>query len=173
MSSQETKPSTTTTMQIGPALAGWLLPGLGQMILGHKKRGVILFLAVYGLFFSGLMVGGIDVIDPLQGRLWFIGQCFVGPPAPALGYTHVEWLRGEVDGKPVYIIPDPPEEGQAPPKFTKSVGRVHELGQLYCTMAGMLNLLVILDALYRPHRKRSDRADPNGGRLVQRVGTTP
>jgi hypothetical protein len=44
----------------------------------------------------------------------------------------------------------PANPGERPPN-SKSVGRVNELGTLFCTIAGMLNLICIIDALFR-HR---------------------
>lgn len=44
----------------------------------------------------------------------------------------------------------PARPGERPPN-SKSVGRVNELGTLFCTIAGMLNLICIIDALFR-HR---------------------
>ena len=44
----------------------------------------------------------------------------------------------------------PAKPGENPPN-SKSVGRVNELGTLFCTIAGMLNLICIIDALFR-HR---------------------
>jgi hypothetical protein len=46
--------------------------------------------------------------------------------------------------------------GERPPN-SKSVGRVNELGTLFCTITGMLNLICIIDALFRA------RAEPVPG----------
>ncbi len=40
----------------------------------------------------------------------------------------------------------PARTGELPPN-SKSLGRMNELGTLFCTIAGMLNLIVIIDAL--------------------------
>ena len=39
------------------------------------------------------------------------------------------------------------------PPNTKSLGRVNELGTLFCTLAGMLNLIAIIDASTRRGRR--------------------
>ena len=45
------------------AVAGWLIPGLGHWLLGMRKRGVILCIAITSLWLSGIAIGGIGVID--------------------------------------------------------------------------------------------------------------
>lgn len=177
MSSPTPQSAPAPAWQIGPAIAAWILPGLGHWILGDKKRGVILLIAVYSLFVSGLLIGGIDVIDPQDkvGKLplWYMGQCLVGPPAPILGNVHEGRMKKrQYNGRTLYIAPDPPGVGEEDPGYIKSIGRVHELGQLYCTMAGMLNLLIILDVLTRPSTRqaRTRSTDTNGGKLITREG---
>lgn len=48
--------------------------------------------------------------------------------------------------------------GQGPPN-TKSIGRMNELGMLSATIAGMLNFIIILDALFPV--ARTDRRKPS------------
>lgn len=40
------------------------------------------------------------------------------------------------------------------PPYTRAIGRLAEIGTLMCTLAGMLNLIAIIDCLW--HRSRSD-----------------
>jgi hypothetical protein len=47
-----------------------------------------------------------------------------------------------------------------------SIGRVNELGTLYCAMAGLLNLLAIVDVIYRP--KPLARTPTARGKVVRR-----
>jgi hypothetical protein len=48
--------------------------------------------------------------------------------------------------------PSPAGPGQLPPN-SKSLGRMNELGTLFSTIAGMLNLIVIIDASMHGRRR--------------------
>ncbi|QKK09905.1 MAG: hypothetical protein HND58_18275 [Planctomycetota bacterium] len=122
-----------------------------------------------GLFLGGLLIGGVDVVDSRQDRLWFLGQALVGPVAFGTDYVHQNVLRGidpatmqrrsplpgEVKDAEGHWVPGP--AGSSPP-FSKSLGKMNEIGTLYCTIAGMLNLIVIIDAAF-----------PSAGRVRRRA----
>jgi len=55
-----------------------VLPGLGHLYLGQARRAAYAAAAVLGLFFGGLLIGGIDVVDAREDKWWFVGQAFVG-----------------------------------------------------------------------------------------------
>lgn len=147
------------------------LPGLGHVALGQTTRGIVIAAGVLGLFFSGLFIGGIDVVDSRDSRLWFLGQAAVGPVAFITDRVHqsrfkiVEDARlrsawpmeaREPDGSARLL--DPANPNDRPPKV-KSLAKVHELGTLFTTLAGFLNVIVVLDALLPPlHRLRGGRA---------------
>ncbi|QNN23020.1 hypothetical protein HED60_12325 [Planctomycetales bacterium ZRK34] len=123
------------------AAAAWVVPGLGHVLIGEHRRGVIVGVTLLSLFIGGLLVGGVDVIDRRQDTLWFAGQALIGPLALVVDQVHSYF---DADGSPA-----PPQAGQPMPAYEVSVGRVNELGTLYCTLAGVLNLLVILDVIGR------------------------
>ena len=138
--------------------AGWLLPGLGYWLLGLRSRAVVAGATILLLFVAGLFVGGVRVVDlpgyreggqrailpdgswiltgrPVAAILekpWFLGQILVGPVSLAAGYG------GTVAA--ANLIP-------------KSTAHVQEFGTLYTAVAGMLNLLVLLDAGRRSSAK--------------------
>lgn len=123
-------------------LAGWALPGAGHYLLGQRKRGLIIGVAIMGLWIVGLLVGGVDVITheatgARPGRLgrlnyWFLGQMLVGPSL-IVDRIHQVLDRG-----------GPPRPG-AGARYEPAIGRMGEQGTLFTTMAGMMNLLVLLD----------------------------
>jgi hypothetical protein len=162
---QSPAPTTdSTALHVGPAVAGWLVPGLGHVWLGQRKRGLILLAGIYGLFMLGLLIGGIDVVDYQEDTLWFAGQACAGPPALIVGYIHQQW-KVKHAGWRYPLPPDPPSQGHRPP-YEVSIGRVNELGTLYCAMAGLLNLLAIVDVIYRP--KPLARTPTARGKVVRR-----
>src|SRR5690606_31399650 len=62
-------------------LVAAVLPGAGHVYLGEVRRGILAAVGVLGLFFGGMLLGGIDVIDSREDRLWFFVQALVGPVA--------------------------------------------------------------------------------------------
>jgi hypothetical protein len=189
------KTDSTSEPRFLALLAAALFPGLGHFISGERARGGLVALGVLGLFFGGMFVGGIDVIDSKENRVWFIGQALVGPLAFGVDWVHQEHFKGydpsvrgivnaadlarmsrrsaypdekrvieEIStnqGKfrvPVFVKAEP---GSAPNR--SSVGKVNELGTLFATLAGMLNLIAVIDAGF-PGRPRPDRkSDENEG----------
>ncbi len=148
---------------VGAILAA-VLPGAGHWFQGERRRAVLLGAGILGLFFGGLLIGGIDVVDSRRDRLWFLGQALVGPVALATDYAHQHWLKGtdpqtgEVRSPLPNEIRDPsgalvPAPADARPPLSKSLAKMNEIGTLYCTVAGMLNLIVIIDAAF-PSRRR-------------------
>jgi len=135
-----------------------LLPGLGHFYQGHRLRAAYVALGVLGLFFGGILIGGIDSVDSREDRIWFLGQALVGPIA--FGADHLHQTRFKVldqitnqprsadpgearDPRTARPYADP--TGNGPPNI-KSLAKVNELGTLFSTIAGMLNLIVIIDA---------------------------
>jgi TM2 domain-containing membrane protein YozV len=148
------------------ALLAIVLPGLGHFYLGENRRGMYVALGVLGLFFGGMLIGGIDVVDRQEDSIWFLGEALVGPVAFGVDWVHqneFKVLDGQVRRSaqpgerrdPATGAPVPAGPGQGPPNI-KSLGRVNELGTLYCTIAGMLNLICIIDAAFRPSRRGGD-----------------
>lgn len=166
---------TATTGQQDPpaldpvgAILAFAFPGAGHWYQGEHRRAVLLAIGILGLFFGGLLIGGIDVVDSRHDRLWFVGQVLVGPVALGTDYLHQHRFKGidpatqaarsplpnEVKGPDGGLRPGP--AGSSPP-ISKSLGKMNEIGTLYCTIAGMLNLIVIIDAAF-PSRRRGGSA---------------
>ena len=125
------------------ALAGWLVPGSGYWLLGHRKRAIVIGVCVIILFALGILVAGIAVVEApsvsgpgnVVGRIlqkpWFLGQVMTGP----MGLISAWIGQGVADDYPV------------------AKSRLGEIGTLYTAVAGMLNLLAIIDASYRASDK--------------------
>lgn len=104
-------------------LAGWLVPGGGYVVLREYKRGLIIFVAIVLTFCVGLYVGSIGVVDPVGAKLWYLAQILSSPAVAVVGHVTA------VGEYPVY-------------------GRPNEIGQIYTSIAGLLNLLCIVNAVY-------------------------
>jgi TM2 domain-containing membrane protein YozV len=111
----------------GPAVAlGWLIPGAGHLLLKKTGRGVLLLLAVTGMFLCGLMMRGA-MFHPQSGDLLTTlinTGGFVGDICSGLLYLLSVALN--------YNQPD-------------MAGAVHDYGTKFLVAAGLLNLLALVD----------------------------
>jgi TM2 domain-containing membrane protein YozV len=111
-----------------PAVAlGWLIPGAGHLLLKKTGRGVLLLLAVTGMFVCGLMMRGA-MFQPQTGDLLTTlinTGGFIGDVCSGLLYLLSVWLG--------YSQPD-------------MAGHVHDYGTKFLVAAGLLNILAMVDA---------------------------
>lgn len=106
----------------------WLVPGAGHYILNEKRRATVILVAITLTFLVGLYVGSIGVIDPVNAKPWYAAQVMNSPLVIILGRI------GAAGQYPVY-------------------GRAGEIGQIYTSVAGLLNLLCIVNAIYVAHQR--------------------
>ncbi len=136
------------------AVATWLLPGLGHLLLGQRARGWIIGVTILCLWGGGLALGGVSVIDWSRQRAWFLGQMLIAPSIA------VAWQHDRLKAR--YLLtrgPQPAREGEPEPAFEPAYGRMAEMGTLYTALAGMLNLLAMIDVIYRDPRPK-DKSKP-------------
>lgn len=131
------------------ALCGWLCPGAGYLLIGQRVRALVVGLTILAMFFAGLVIGGMKVVaepdwnhkggvpDAVFQTPWFIPQVLAGPVT--IIYARIGWSGG-MDKSP----------------YKLSHSRSNEIGTLYTAVAGMLNLLAIIDATYRAGRAREE-----------------
>ena len=103
----------------------WLIPGAGHWYMGHRGRAVAICLGISAAFLLGVVLGGIEVIDPrgdFFAKIRFCAQAMCGLPA----------LAGAL---------------MQNPNIPMGVGRAVDLAQVYTGVAGLLNLLCIMDIL--------------------------
>jgi hypothetical protein len=139
------------------ALAGWLLPGLGYWLIGQRTRGLVIGITVIALYVAGPLMGGVRVIEvpgydangapianyslfnEIRSKPWSITQVMVGPLGIASGAASV-WAAH-------------PADGQTVARGARVHGRLYEIATLYTAVAGLLNLLAILDSSGRAGRE--------------------
>ena len=138
------------------AFLAWLVPGLGHWYQRRYFKAIVFGSSVIGLYITGLWVGrGMVVywtwINPLRDsenfRLSFIFQSFVG------GFTFPGMLQGLL----LYFDIPPVLHGwmAAPPQdvvngLHPKIGKLVEIGTIYTAVAGLLNMLAIMDAYGGP-----------------------
>ena len=119
-------------------LLAWLIPGGGHWMLGMRDRALIIFFAVTSTFILGLALGSIEVIDPQHSKAWFFAQILTGLPT-----IIVTFLQNNSVG----VLQTLDAQGHA------IFGRGVDLAQVYTGIAGLLNLLCVVDALFRAQIK--------------------
>ena len=115
------------------AVAAWLVPGAGHVMAQEFRKAAIFFVVLVGMFAIGLGFGGefypLDWSDPLV-FLGALAEWAVGAPRIVAGV--LGGGKGEV------------------------VAATYEYGNTFLIVAGLMNALVVLDALdlARGTRKR-------------------
>jgi len=164
-------------------LAAAVFPGGGHLVLGQPRRALFAAVGVFGLFFLGLLIGGIDAIDSKEDRIWFYGQALVGPPTFIADTIHQRFFKGDdfdtkllrsglpnehrvADGSR-HVWEELSDEqiaaGMGPPNIP-GLGRLNEIAMLSIVLAGMLNLIIFLDALMpNPTHARANQSSPKPG----------
>ncbi|HYO09758.1 MAG TPA: DUF6677 family protein [Tepidisphaeraceae bacterium] len=125
------------------ALAGWLVPGGGYWLIGQRTRAYTVGVTILAVFVLGILISGIRVVQApdisgpgslpqrVLAKPWFIGQVLAGPVGIGAAIISDYLAQSDAYG---------PVEAKA---------RLAEIGTLYTAVAGMLNLLTIIDAAHR------------------------
>ena len=103
-------------------LLGWIVPGFGQLYVGRPGKAAWFFLWVVGAFALGLYLTGFAGVHREREGLWLLAQALCGGPTAAA----LPWTQD--------IVP-----------LTRLAS--YDVGLLYTGVAGLLNAIVISDAL--------------------------
>ncbi|MFT5830517.1 MAG: TM2 domain-containing membrane protein YozV [Bacteroidia bacterium] len=111
------------SVSVPPALAvgaAWFFPGLGHFLQGRKKRALMVAGLLLGLFFLGTYFAEGTNLSRERHFYYWAGQFFLGLPA---------MVTELVSGRPAVT------------------GRIEfmDVGLLFASMAGLLNVLAMLD----------------------------
>ena len=109
-------------------LLAWLVPGAGHFVLRQQKRSMIIFATIVLTFCIGIYIGSIGVIDLYGSTPWYV-------------------VGAQVMNTPMVLVLGRLTAGEAYPVF----GWPNEIGQIYTSTAGLLNLLCIVNAVYMAH----------------------
>lgn len=166
------------------AVTAWLLPGAGYWLLGQRARALVVGISIVALFVAGLLIGGVRVVevpgygdhgmklvvgpgdhtveadpvspgvdgpwvmfvhplDEIRNKPWYIAQILAGPIDLIASWGSIMASKVNAEGYPLGY---------------RSHARTNELGVLYTAVAGMLNLLAIIDAASRAGQQSQDGA---------------
>lgn len=129
---------------VNPALAAglsWLVPGLGHVRAGQKDKGLLMGGAVLLVFALGLLFSQGHGCDRSVASVWWMGQnlCGLGTLFSALVTAPMQMLGP--DGFPP----------------------LYDVGLVLCTVAGLMNLVVMVDAYTVAERSAFAAAAPPAG----------
>ena len=128
------------------AILGWIVPGAGHWKVGENARGMLVLLGVGGLFLLGVLVGGVDCVDRREDGMWFIAQAGAGGFAFATDGLNTMFLKS---GRVGELLPLAVQSGTVMVSSFKGAGPSNEIGTVLCGLAGMMNVIAVLDVLYR------------------------
>jgi len=122
-------------------MLAWVLPGLGHWVIGERARGLIFFVVMTVTFWGGIAVGGVrSTVTPKGNGAWIAAQLCMGPQALAALYmSHQQVEKARTLGKDAYKAPWPSST----------------IAVVYAGVAGLLNLLVIIDTLARAEARQA------------------
>ena len=110
---------------------GWLLPGAGHVLVGVPRKTMVFLVALVGMTWLGLAFGGRLFPFQLSEPLVFLASVAEWAVlAPRLVAEMAGWGQGRV------------------------VAATYEYGNTFLIVAGLLNMLVILDAVDRARGRR-------------------
>lgn len=154
------------------ALIGWLFPGAGYMVIGQTARGMVVCITIIVLWLSGLLVAGVRVIEvpgydsqtgaeirisregrlvPPQDRDYASAGWAVTNGGFFSELTNKPWYAGQILAGPLCLWTSSKavELARRGPDFPRPHASLETVGVLYTAIAGMLNLLVMIDAAHR------------------------
>ncbi len=106
-------------------ILAWVLPGLGHFYMGRRIKAVIFLVLIVGAFVYGMWLGDFNNVNPARYGKAFIAQVMAGAPAMA-GLVTERFRTGVIDEGP----------------------QMFDVSFVYTCVAGLLNLLVIVDAVF-------------------------
>lgn len=107
-----------------PALCAglsWIVPGLGHALAGQRGKGLLVGAAVMVVFAAGLLFSHGHAVDRATASVWWIGQNLCGLGSLFAALVTAPW---PMVGAPAHL----------------------DLGVVLCTVAGLMNLVVMVDA---------------------------
>lgn len=138
MSQRNPEKDVLFTVTVG--LAAWCVPGAGYYLLKDRKRGILVCVTVVLTFLIGLSVGSIAVIDKIGAKPWYVAQVMNSPAVMIIG-NHVAQTsnrakHSRTERRPIEVLP------------YQVFARQAEIGQIYTSISGLLNLLCVVNAVY-------------------------
>jgi hypothetical protein len=170
------EPTITLRDPLKAAFLAWLIPGWGHLYQGRKGKAILYASCILGLYVMGMVMGEGKIVywrwvspfnNPEKFCLYYLGQFWVGLAAlPALIQgTLAHFGRDPILGG---FLAEPSQNvlnGLHP-----RLGKLVEIGTIYTTVAGLLNILAIYDAYEGPafqeYEEQAESTFPSNARAV-------
>jgi hypothetical protein len=123
----------TTTSPTLALVAGWLVPGLGHLLLGKPIRAVLLFVSIVAMFVIGL---------GMHGKIYNPGS---GDPLDILGFA------GQLGAAGLYGIARIAGWGAS-----QLIDTFSDYGTKFIVVAGLLNVMAAVDAQSLANGRKAD-----------------
>ena len=159
------------------ALLSYLIPGLGQIYQGRVAKGILFMVCLLGLFFYGMKLGSCEnvylpktdikqnvlfnnwqYLGDIENRPHFAGQFFIGIAAWPAVIQRVQFEPAQPKEKSLLKGWQRQPSEERLNELQRDGDKRWDLGWVYTVVAGVLNLLVIYDALAGPAHKESTPA---------------
>jgi len=123
MRAKEQTQERPATAGIPVAVSAWLVPGLGHLMLGRTRRALTFFVIVTGMFALGLYLhGDLSPLDTSKPLTFLSGAAKIGVGLPFFAAKLLGMGSGDL------------------------TALTYEYGYTFCIVAGLLNMLIMLDA---------------------------
>ena len=130
---------------VAAVVAGWLVPGLGHMILGRYLRGAIFAVLILGSFALGMAhEGRLALRDPRQpflSTLQVVANVGVGIPDAVARWAVYGELTYALRPDPAY----PTRVDRLSVLRERARGRMSIYGTAYLWTAGLMNLMLLFE----------------------------
>jgi hypothetical protein len=150
------------------ALIGWLVPGLGYVACRQVSRGVTVGVTILAIYVLGLLIGGVRVVDvpgyDNAGAPRNVGPDWALRARPVAEIGNKPWYVPQILAGPVTLVAGKFSLDVARAGIDPSTARLRDIGTLYTAVAGMLNLIAVIDCTARAGRlAAAARGDDGGG----------
>jgi hypothetical protein len=159
------------------AFLSYLIPGLGQLTQGRVRKGLLYLVSLYALFFYGMYLGSFKNVylpdyhpneptvnrlaSDLYTRFQFVGQFPIGMAAWPAVYQYAVYDTRDDASPPLHGWMRAPSMEEIN-RLQRDGDKTWDLGWVYTVIAGVLNVLVIYDALAGPAFREVKAAPPQG-----------
>jgi hypothetical protein len=188
------KPPEPPPPDVFAALLSYVVPGLGQFYQGRVGKGLLFMVSLLGMFFYGMHLGNWSnvylprdvresgwlawmpkwmpgrggLVATVEGRLAFAGQFWIGAAAwPAILQYNEKWPVAE-KARPFWRDFQRTPSERTLNELQASGNKTWDLGWVYTVIAGVLNILVIYDALAGAAFAVAATKEPSAGAAVPR-----
>ena len=144
---------------------GWC-PGGGHLYQGRTGKAILYAVCILGLYLMGMVMGEGKIVywrwvnpfnNPEKFCIYYLGQFWVGLAAlPALDPGDIAVFRPRSDSGGFLAEPSQAVLNGLHPRL----GKLVEIGTIYTTVAGLLNILAIYDAYEGPAYQEYEEEHP-------------